>query len=322
VEEVISKLNFTMVEVDSSGFIQVVLSAQPCYRFLETMLQIFISASLSFIFSKVWHCMIPSALYSFWVVLTLNASLLACWNILLITGDGQIAVPFAMMSFLFFLGLFHFIPNAVIPMSTMDGLTQYLMSLLKQLSANPPKVSTNMLEIGVRVVICAILALTTAAMTTTARRYGQLLAKMTVGRPFEKANPTWKIPLWLDYAAPLPVIFVFTSGLEKVLSPSEEQCVDMVCPANTSVLPRRIFIIQVIALLFFLSIKLLVFQKHVQSFLDYSVETLSLSIVSRDLVVVNKLKRVIEVLYVLCKLIHCLILYILLRFIRNDQTIF
>lgn len=299
IEEAIAKLNFTMAEVDGSKTTHVTLSAQSCFKLFETLVQLLLTSILSLLFSKIWHCALPTAVYSFWVPLALVVGLTVSLNGLFITADGEIAIPVAMVSFLAFLGLVYYLPFAVLPGASMKGLSLHVLGLVQQLSATPPITSRRLIFLAVKMILAIILSLLTAAMVTPARRVSQLLIKMTTGRPFERASKPWLLMLWVDYAMPLPMAFLFSSLVQRAMG---DDCAGQVCANNSSaVLPRMLYVLQVLSVVGFIALKASVLKKYLQCWLDYSVEALTLSMVSKDMVIVSKLKATIEVRFlVLC----------------------
>lgn len=304
VEDAISKLNFTMVEVSPSKTAEVLLSTQPCCRLFELIVQLTVAASTSLLISKLSHCVDPTNPYSCWVVLLLVIGLTLTLNGLFVTADGELAVPTAMLSFIAFLGLLHFAPSMVLPNDAIQGLCSHLLAMLKQISANPPACSRYVMMMITKAAIAIGLAVLTAAMVTPARRWGQLVVKMSAGRQFERAPKMWLIPMWIEYAAPLPILFLYSKLIENrvQLATAEIACTGDVCPADAATtVPSKLFIAQILAVLFLALLKFGMIRRHLQSFLDYSVETLSLAMVCKDLVVAKKLKTVIEVSYTIAQ---------------------
>eukprot|EP01039_Chlorochromonas_danica_P010861 gene10861-12072_t len=299
IEEAVSKLNFTMQEVDSSKTAFAILSSQACFKLFESLLQVVVAICLSLIFSKVYHCVLPYGLNSVWMALALAVGLSFTYSGLFVTADGNIVLPFAWISFIGFMVVMYSYPKIILSSVALEGLTLHLHALTKQLSSTPPIESYTTLHSGVELLISLALALTVTAVATPARRVAQLLTKMTVGRSFERASTSWMVVLWADYFFSIPLLFLFSGAVTKAVFKSDGNPCDalsQVCLDSSSVaVPEWLATLKVCGLFIFVALKLSVIKKYMQSFLDLSVESVTLAMVSRDSLIVKNLQDLVQV---------------------------
>eukprot|EP01031_Cornospumella_fuschlensis_P038152 gene38152-46361_t len=297
-EEAISKLNFTMTSIDNSPKSLLILSSQSCFKLWGALIQLFIIAGVAFAFSKVWHCGFPEAGYTVFIPAVLVVGVTSCLNTLLVTSDAELLVPFSMMSFLIFLGLAYLAPHMLIKAETLDGLAGFIRGLLMQISAHLPPMSHGALHLACRVCLCIVLSVTAGACATPARRWAQLLVKMTTGRSFERASQQWLIMLWINFGLPLPLALLHTSLAERAVLMATGGCTSTsgaeVCTSYISDPAFTLSTLRHAGLVVYMVVQCVVYRKHIQSFLDYSVETLTLAMVSKDVVMVKKYKTIIQ----------------------------
>lgn len=301
IEEAVSKLNFTMQEVDSSKTAFVILSSQACFKLFETLLQVVVAVCLSLIFSKIYHCILPYGLNSVWMALALTVGLSFTYSGLFVTADGNIVLPFAWLSFIAFMVVMYTYPKIILSSVALEGLTLHLHALTKQLSSTPPIESYTTLHSGVELLISVALALTITAMATPARRVAQLLTKMTVGRSFERASTSWMVLLWVDYFFSIPLLLLFSGAVTKAVFKSDGNPCDtlsQVClDSSSAAVPESLATLKVIGLIIFVALKFAVIKKYMQSFLDLSVESVTLAMVSKDSLIVKNLQNLVQVIF-------------------------
>ncbi|RYY85329.1 hypothetical protein EON63_07610 [archaeon] len=121
------------------------------------------------------------------------------------------------------------------------------------------------------------------------------------GRSFEKASPSWLMVFWVNFGLPLPLALIHTSLAEKAMMMMSGACTSSsadgvgVCTTYISDPAYTLSIIRHILLVVYIAIQCMTYKKYIQSFLDYSIETLTLAMVSKDVVMVKKYKTVIQV---------------------------
>jgi hypothetical protein len=194
----------------------------------------------------------------------------------------------------------------VLSASTLEQLTIHLKSLLFQISAGIPSKLPPffLLQEIVLVLFNVFLTILTMSWVLPALRFTLTLVKMTLGRPFEKeSSVVTRALLCLDFLFPLVLAILFSPGINKraqitvqteqvgssceesITSPSSStSSTTQTCPSNNSLSSSSsslsisfsfnpLLSLQLCSLFFFVLLKVSVFRKHIQSFMDFSVET-------------------------------------------------
>jgi hypothetical protein len=196
----------------------------------------------------------------------------------------------------------------VLTARTLEQLTIHLKSLLFQISEGIPSKLPPffLLQEIVLILFNAFLTILTMSWVLPALRFTLTLVKMTLGRPFEKeSSVVTRALLCLDFLFPLVLAILFSPGINKRAqitflteeagsssceesisssSSSSSSSTTQTCPSNSlsssasaslavSFSFNPLLSLQLCSLFFFVLLKVAVFRKHVQSFMDFSVET-------------------------------------------------
>ena len=311
IEQALATLDLSMIEINRSTEINALLRIQGFYDQFETMVQFIFAAICTHVLTSVLHCMHPLQEYSLWlmylVVTIFYLSIRAMLQMVYFTGMKTKEVKLSIGIFIITLVVlrallsyrFHLLPS-----QTMSDVAVHLNALLVQMSIEFQPLPLSLMIMYVELIFLVFLGVGALCMVLPALRLTMTLVKMTLGKPTEAAKGIWRTLLWVDFFAPVVLMIVYSPIFMKFIlkdelkenvtcdqSGSEQTCVSRTSYANE----QKLILIQSIAMVVFLSLKAITLRKHVQSFMDDSVQTVSMMIIAKDVQQKKILHRVVEV---------------------------
>jgi intracellular septation protein A len=181
---------------------------------------------------------------------------------------------------------------SLLAISTITDISIHLNSLLMQFSSNPPTLPLDSMMYVVKYFYVLILGIFSIAIIIPTFRFTQTLIKMSLGKRSERPNKFWITFIWVEFFYPVTMLVVFSPLFIDYMN-----CVGdgQSCPADSWRSDTTLVFIQTFVILSYGFIKVMGLKKHIQSFMDFSVETVSHIIISKDPAVRQVLHGVIEV---------------------------
>lgn len=307
IEQALATLDLSMIEINTSQEISVLLRIQGFYDRFETLVQFIFAAITAHILTSALHCVYPAQEHSLWVTYLLLAILYLTVRTMLhmiyFTGVKTMEVRLAIAIFVLTMIALRTVSSfnyAFLPTQTVHDIAMHLNALYVQLSIELTALPVPMVTMYVKIVYLVVLGIASIAMVLPALRLTQTLVKMTLGKPTELAKGLWKPLLWIDFFSPVLLMIAFSPLFVKhMLSSVAVSCegVDSnTCASKTSFASeQRLLAIQTAAMTVFFVLKIFSLRQHVQSFMDYSIETVSRMIMSQEVQQRKILHRVVEV---------------------------
>lgn len=298
IEQSIAKLNLTMIELDDSMSTKYVLRTQLFYDMFEAMVNLGLGCVLAYAWSMGYHCAVPSAASSCWVVLLLIALVLFSFQcllqILIMTGWRAKETKFAIIiGFVVFLtSMAQFLMElAVVDTVTVTAIAVHINALLVQVSPAISSLSLNALVPLVEVGLSASFGLVVAGLVIPALRYSQALDTLIFGSRAALTSSTDKNLLWLDFFLPMLVGVVFSplpAMVHGLAFPTAATCststsssdgLPNTCSSadasNVSVFSNGLMTLQLVLGAAMLLMRVVCMKKHLQCFLDSVVRLVS-----------------------------------------------
>jgi hypothetical protein len=184
--------------------------------------------------------------------------------------------------------------------STITALARHVNALLMQISPTFPVPTVSNMSVIVTFMLNWFLSFFAMSLVIPAMRFTLTLSKMTLGKSYEKVSQIWIVLCSIDFVLPFIIAILFSSGINKFTnnklvedsfrlseesSRETDQHATETCsvPSSTAFLqPNTLLRVQFASLVLFFLLKLVVFRKHVQSFMDFSVETSALCMMIPD----------------------------------------
>lgn len=298
----LTQLNLSMMQISPSSESLTVLKSQPFYRLFDTLLPFMMGSTLSHLLANLSHCVFPGLESTSWISVLVFIALLMVVQILLqmvfLTGFRVTEMKIGLGYTLFvtiILALLNYRGISMLPSSTIEDVSIHVNSLLMQLSANPPTLPVNTMNHIVKYAYMLVIAMLSFSVIIPAFRFTQTLIKMSLGKKSERLNKLWITFLWADLFYPVIIVVVFSPLFINYMN-----CISALgnvqsCPAESWRNENTLIFIQSAVITVYGSIKLASLKKHLQSFMDFSVETVSHIIMSKDENVRQALREVIEV---------------------------
>eukprot|EP01038_Epipyxis_sp_PR26KG_P004333 gene4333-6134_t len=299
IEESISKLQLTMIELDTSTVQKVkLLTFQLFYEIYEVLCNFAILCITSHIWSGFFHCWNPNAEYSFWsTLISFGAAVLSSQSLLqmlYLTGirakETQLAIVFGCITFLGVLLLVIFLPftiNSSFNESTLH-LAVHINAMLSQIEEGSTQYPIDTLQIFVQTTFAGIIGLMVSGIVLPAIRFSQLFLSMNFGSKYELVESKWKVMLWLDYILPLVVGSLF-SPLSVIIMKTISQSISQednnsVCDNSlefscsdglSNTYGTILFNFQIVSVLLMILVRISTFRLYMQRFLDDSARTVA-----------------------------------------------
>jgi hypothetical protein len=300
IEKSIAQLNLTMIELDDSMATKYVLRTQLFYDMFEAMVNLGLGSMLAYAWSMGFHCVVPTAESSCWVVLIMVALALFSFQcllqILVMTGWRAKETKFAIIIgfAVFLVSMAQFLAGyAYVDAATVTAVAVHINALLLQISPSISAINLNVLVPLVEVAISGGFALVVSGLVIPALRYSQAVETLVFGTRAELTSGTYKTLLWLDFFLPLAVGLAFSplpelayhqffsSGV-RVCAPDADvpgTCtnIDMY---SVSVFSNGLMTAQLLLAAAMLTLRVICMKKHMQCFLDSVVRLVSVHLMA------------------------------------------
>lgn len=304
-EKSIAQLNLTMIELDDSMATKYVLRTQLFYDLFEAMVNLGLAGFLAYVWSMNYHCAVPDAIPSCWVVLlllTLAAFAFQCLlQVLFMTGwrarESKMAAIVGLVTFLVSFGLFY-VDLSYVSTDTATAIAVHINALMQQISRDMPTVSLLLLVPAVQAALSGFLGLMATGLVIPAIRYTQAIDTMVFGVRAAIVSSTDKIMLWVDFALPLAVAFVFSPLpllLVRLVFPKYGAAIEVcnsesgnngTCSSVTAeqagAFNNALMTVQMVLCGAMLVLRVLCMKKHLQCFLDSVVRVVSAHLIATN----------------------------------------
>mmetsp|Transcript_3176 Transcript_3176/g.6616 ORF Transcript_3176/g.6616 Transcript_3176/m.6616 type:complete len:559 (+) Transcript_3176:67-1743(+) len=217
IEQSIAKLNLTMIELDDSVATKYVLQKQLFYDLFEAMVNLALGCVLAYVWSMCYHCAVPSATSSSWVVLLMLAlaifSFQCLLQILMMTGwrakETKLAIIVGFVTFL--VSMAQFLSGlSYIDSETVTDIAIHVNALLIQISPSITAINLMLLTPIVQIALSVVCGLMVAGLVIPSLRYSQAIETLNYGMRAELSSNEEKNLLWVDFILPMMVGIVFS----------------------------------------------------------------------------------------------------------------
>jgi len=284
-EKSIAQLNLTMIELDDTLPSRYILSTQLFFDIFEVMVNLGVGAFLSYVWAMGYHCAVPAAVPSCWVVLLLCAfaafTFQSLLQIVTMTGwrarESKLAGIAGLVTFLVSAILFYFNVSYV-NQETVIAIAQHVNALFMQLSRDIVPMSLTALVPAVQVGLSIFAGLLAAGLVIPAVRYTQAIEVMNFGARAALVSSFEKKLMWLDFLLPAFVAVLF-SPLPLFLMKRWFRRV-LTSEAALEVFSNHLMTVQLTAGAVMLVVRVLCMKKHLQCFLDSVVRVVSAHLIA------------------------------------------
>lgn len=285
-EKSIAQLNLTMIELDDTLASRYILSTQLFFDIFEVMVNLGIGALMSYAWAMGYHCAVPTAIPSCWVVLLLVAFAAFTFQCLLqivtMTGwrarESKLAGIAGLATFLVCAILFYF-DLSYVNKDTVVAIAQHVNALLMQLSRDIVPMSLTALAPAVMVALSMFAGLLAAGLVIPAIRYSQAIEVMNFGARSALVSSSEKALMWLDFVLPAFVAVLF-SPLPLFLLQKLFPHAALTSGAGAEVFTNTLLTVQLAAGGMMLLVRMLCMKKHLQCFLDSVVRVVSAHLIA------------------------------------------
>jgi hypothetical protein len=310
VEHLMTQHDLSMIEIHPSlDEATTLVQKQPFYFYLDMILLLFGCTCTSSIASSIVSCLFPSHNPSLWPLFFCFFLFFFIFQALIqllfqnkfsepefeLSGFTALLTFAILTTFDFFLKISCFFST-----STITAIAQHVNALLMQMSSTFPIPTVSNMSVIVTFILNWFLSFFAMSMVIPAMRFTLSLSKMTLGKSYEKVTQPWIFICSIDFMFPFIIAILFSSGINKFTnnklveeclpiielsedsgtSPATQICLN--ASSTTFLQPNTMLLVQFASLLLFFLLKLLVFRKHLQSFMDFSVETSALCMMIPD----------------------------------------
>ena len=295
IEKSIAQLNLTMIELDDSMPTKYVLQTQLFYDMFEVLVNLGLGCFLAYLWSISYHCAVPTAMSSCWVVLLTLALVGFCFQcllqILMMTGwrakETKFAIIIGFIVFLVSLVQF-FTEFAYLDHNTVTAIAVHTNALLVQISPDLTAINLVVMLPLVQVGLSIAFALMACGLVIPALRYSQALDTLNFGARSTLVSFSEKGLLWFDFLLPLIVGILFSPAPQLIYaftypdsSTTNTQCTgttEGTCSAdatNVGFFDNTLMTAQLLMGGLMLVVRMLCMKKHLQCFLDTVVRVVS-----------------------------------------------
>jgi hypothetical protein len=301
----LTQLNLSMIEIADTSESKLLLSHQPFFKTFEILFLLAVVVTFSVGFSSMSHCWIPSLETTIWIPGLISAlSVLAfqtLFQMVVMTGFSAKEFRFGMwVSLLVGLVMIVFALRgfSLLPPSTTEAIAIHINSLLMQISAEfsllPVDALSKVIELGFIIFIVQ----STLLSIMPALRFTQTMVKLSLGRATERANKLWITILWLEFFFPVALVVVFSPLFSNYMKCLTVNGMTATCAVDSFRTESSLLFIQLSVVACYSVIRCITLKKHIQSFMDFSVENVSLLFVGaqqRNTTLVKGMHDAIEV---------------------------
>lgn len=303
-EKSVAQLNLTMIELDDSMATRYILRTQLFYDLFEAMVNLGLAGFLAYLWSISYHCAIPDAVPSCWVVLLLLILAMFVFQCLLqvlfMTGwrarESKMATIAGLMTFIVSVVLFFF-NLSFVGKDTTVAIAVHINALLAQISRDMSTVSLDVLVPAVQLALSSFLGLMATGLVIPAIRYTQAIDTMVFGVRAAIVSSTDKTLLWVDFSLPLAVAVVFSplpQLVAQLVFPSFNttapgSCItgvdsngtcNNITAADAGAFNNALLTVQLVLCGAMLVVRVLCMKKHLQCFLDSVVRVVSAHLIA------------------------------------------
>eukprot|EP01040_Poterioochromonas_malhamensis_P012931 gene12931-14170_t len=310
VEQLFTESDISMTEIDATKPESIEsIKSQYYHSFLEIILYFAILAIFSHLTSSITQSLLalPASESFNWTWFVLVCTLLFSFQsqLLLLLGNGwkegevQLAFTIGLIFFLVTSALSFFFRFSSFTSLTLSHIILHAKAMLMQFSSTVPIPSDALFALIIRVLINGGLALLAVTLALPALRFTLTFHKMTLGRSFEKVGQPWTTICSLEFVLPFFIVILFSPGLNHIVAmqlntaTSEALChtsesEPQTCSADSSfithsAIPLRASLKPALRTALSSQRTCLTFKKHMQSFLDFSIETSALVVMVPDI---------------------------------------
>lgn len=296
-------MNLTMMEVRDLPEVTQLLRSTPFFDSFEALIQLSLALIGFYIWSLARCFIFPTNITpSGWTSLATIAIALLCFQSLLtvclLTGLRAVETRLALLV-AFWIAIFLVFVD-IVPESILSHAAQHALGLLRQISPRVPDLSLPLMSSMLHGLLVALLTAFTLTMAFPALRFTQTLQQLTMGKEFERAKH-WatKALIWLDYFSPLLVVLAFNPAWWSLPLKDTAACTtseENVCVvgAGQSAQKQIQQVLQLITLAWTVFLKLLCGRRHLQAFMDVSVQAVTQVLVVKDVNQLQALRGMIE----------------------------
>lgn len=298
-EKSIAQLNLTMIELDDSMATRYVLRTQLFYDLFEVMVNLGLAGFLAYLWSMNYHCAVPNAVPSCWVVLLLLTLAMFAFQCLLqvlfMTGwrarESKMAAIAGLVTFLVSIVLAYF-NLSYVSTETAVAIAVHINAMLMQVSRDMSTISLDVLVPAVHVALSGFLGLMATGLVIPAIRYTQAIDTMVFGVRAAIVSTTDKTLLWVDFALPLAVAVVFSPlpqlavqlvfpkyGTVSCASDNNGTC-SSITADQAGAFNNALMTVQMALCGAMLVVRVLCMKKHLQCFLDSVVRVVSAHLIA------------------------------------------
>lgn len=319
VEQLFTESDISMTEIDATKPESIEsIKSQYYHSFLEIILYFAILAIFSHLTSSITQSLLalPASESFNWTWFVLVCTLLFSFQsqLLLLLGNGwkegevQLAFTIGLIFFLVTSALSFFFRFSTFTSLTLSHIILHAKAMLMQFSSTVPIPSDALFALIIRVLINGGLALLAVTLALPALRFTLTFHKMTLGRSFEKVGQPWTTICSLEFVLPFFIVILFSPGINHIVAmqlnsaTSEALChtsesEPQTCSADSSFITAHspLLYVQIGSVVLFLLLKCLTFKKHMQSFLDFSIETSALVVMVPDISLKQNLLTIVMV---------------------------
>ncbi len=305
VDYYLTQLNLSMVQFGPTVECETILKMQPFFKIVETIMPLVFGFSVSHVVLSIVHCGTPTLESTGWVSTITFVSHLLIVQMLIqmvfLTGfhttEMKIGLAYSILVTLVMV-LLSYRGVSLIASNTLIDIGLHINSLLMQLSSTAPTVPMEIMTHIVKCLFVLILATFSFAVIIPAFRFTQTLVKMSLGKKSERGSKGWLSFLWLDFLYPVLIVLVFSPAFIKYMNCSSTLSGNFQsCAVYTWRNENVLVLLETTVICGYVAIRFIAVRKHLQSFMDFSVETVSHIIMTQDEVIRHALRSVIEVFW-------------------------
>ena len=292
IEKQLKKLELSMVELDGTLVRGTIISKLFLYDWYDSVIHLGIAALLTHIWTMLSHCAVPLAPYHLWgsvlATMLVVLSIYSLLKVLYMTGRSAMEVKVAGM-----IGLMTFTLSLVLLLAPvhldLTGLSlenvfqstaKHFNVLALHLSWSVPLLHEKLVTGLLKVSMSLVAALMASGMVIPALRYSQTFVVLMFGSAHEKATPSIRWLLLVDYFLPLVLaISIFLLPAILKLFPSSVSINNIQIKTTSITAPNgALLFFQLTLVLLLMLVRLICLRPHMQSFLDAVVRSISMEI--------------------------------------------
>jgi hypothetical protein len=282
IDKKLKEFNVSMIELDGSFRKGSLLSSVLLYDVYDHLIFLSLSSFAVHTFSTLFHCAKPSSAYSIWGSLLVALSTVypfrSLIRVLIMTGfkafESRLALLVGAVS-LVGMAILLFTPVDFTGLSLNDTLWStaiHCNALLLQLSTTAVQPQIPVMVAIIKLLLSLLTAVAAASMVIPAIRFSQSFVTLQIGAAHERASKHMRYILAIDLLFPILVA--------ATMIPYSPYSVVRVAEWERD--DGNWLALQLLAVLTMVSIRLFCMRRHLQSFMDASVKSISVEIALND----------------------------------------